>query len=33
VLNVLFPVNLATSAYATNFVFEIEGEKIEYIFA
>ncbi len=33
VLNPLFPVNLATSCYATNFVFEIEGEKIEYIFA
>ena len=33
VLNPLFPVNLSTSSYATNFVFEIEGEKIEYIFA
>lgn len=33
VLDPLFPVSLATSSYATNFVFEIEGEKIEYIFA
>jgi hypothetical protein len=29
----VFPVNLATSSYATNFVFEIEGEKLEYVFA
>jgi hypothetical protein len=33
VLNAFFPVNLATSSYATNFVFEIEGEKLEYVFA
>jgi hypothetical protein len=29
----LFPVSLSTTPYATQFVFEIEGEKIEYIFA
>jgi hypothetical protein len=33
VLNALFPVTLATSSYAANFVFEIEGEKLEYVFA
>ena len=33
VLNAFFPVTLATSSYATNFVFEIEGEKLEYVFA
>jgi hypothetical protein len=33
VLNDLFPVTLATSSYAANFVFEIEGEKLEYVFA
>ena len=33
VMNPFFIVTLANSSYQTNFVFEIEGEKLEYIFA
>jgi hypothetical protein len=33
VLDPFFPVVLSSTPYATNFVFEIEGEKINYVFA